>query len=365
MKNLKTVCSVILFVITASHFNMSVARADGLAQQYVHARNLLEEVPGTAADLTVDQASPAPVTRMYELSGTISGVVSVSGSPTVLLTCPSKPGSDKGVEFAVSQQFLDASSNWMSTDSTVRVLVQSLPSADGSSGANALTLYAAGPESDVSDLEKQLSALVSQLRSRVQAQGGNRQYSAETSRSASMSSRYLSSDASVSGLSDRASAIYPSYHNMISRLNPRLGESTVSLITKSILSYADEYQLDPRLIIAMIVAESGFDPYSVSRTGAAGLGQLMPGTAAELGVTDRFDPQQNIAAAVHILSGHVQEYGGAAPCGVIPLNTLLLTMAAYNAGAGAVKKYGGVPPYRETQNYVRRVSELYRQLCGT
>ena len=85
-----------------------------------------------------------------------------------------------------------------------------------------------------------------------------------------------------------------------------------------------------------------------------GLGQLMPETARGLGVTNAYDPIQNIGAAVHLLRGHLDQYGG----------QIALTMAAYNAGPGAVHKYHGVPPYRETRRYVARVAALYRQLCG-
>ena len=109
-----------------------------------------------------------------------------------------------------------------------------------------------------------------------------------------------------------------------------------------------------RLVVAMMIAESGFDIYSTSRTGAMGLGQLMPETARGLGVTNAYDPVQNIAASVRLLRGHLDQYGG----------QITLTMAAYNAGPGAVRKYHGVPPYRETQRYVAKVADLYRQLCG-
>ena len=136
-------------------------------------------------------------------------------------------------------------------------------------------------------------------------------------------------------------------------------------ITTSILFFSERERIDPRLTMAMIIAESGFDLTSTSRTGAMGLGQLMPGTARGLGVTNAYDPVQNIAGAVHLLRGHLDVYGGAPPdAGVIPFNQIALTMAAYNAGPGAVRKYHGVPPYRETRRYVARVASLYREMCG-
>jgi len=96
-----------------------------------------------------------------------------------------------------------------------------------------------------------------------------------------------------------------------------------------------------------------------------GLGQLMPSTAAGMGVTDAYDPVQNIGAAVKILRGNLDKYGGApAHAGEVPYSQIKLVMAAYNAGSGAVKKYHGVPPYRETQRYVVKVGMLYKSLCG-
>ena len=95
---------------------------------------------------------------------------------------------------------------------------------------------------------------------------------------------------------------------------------------------------------AMADAESGMDPSAVSKAGAQGLMQLMPATAAGAGV-NAFDPAQAIGAAAKILSGNLHRFHGSVP----------LALAAYNAGAGAVEQYGGIPPYTETQNYVRRI----------
>jgi len=318
---------------------------------------MLSTPPGTLQDLISDQNNQSQTSRYYELSGQVVGQVASSGQPIVLIQ-----DGTYSAEVSASQTFLNAT-DWMDNGSIVRVLVKSVPSADAGA-PSMLVLIAAGPESSVSALEKVLAADDAKIaaNSRARAQS---LYAQETSRSAYLSARYAESSSPVGVLSDRATAIYPAYYATISRLNPHLSPNDVSTITKSILYYADVYQLDPRLIVAMVTAESGFDPYSVSRTGAVGLGQLMPETASDLGVTNAFDPQQNIAAAVELLSSHVQRYGGAAPCGVVPINTLLLSMAAYNAGPGAVKKYGGVPPYRETQNYVRKVNEIYQQLCGS
>ena len=155
------------------------------------------------------------------------------------------------------------------------------------------------------------------------------------------------------------------YRNQISALNGRLSNTELDKITTCLLKYAELNQIDPRLLMAMIIAESDFNIRSTSRTGAKGLGQLMPGTAAGLSVSDPYDIEQNIAASAHILRGRLDQYGGAPEnAGEIPASQLKLVMAAYNAGPGAVARYHGVPPYRETQRYVVKVESLYRTMCS-
>lgn len=107
--------------------------------------------------------------------------------------------------------------------------------------------------------------------------------------------------------------------------------------------------LDPRLVRALVTVESGWNHRAVSRRGARGLMQLMPATAARLDVDDAFDPAQNVRGGVAELARLVDRYGG----------NLQLALAAYNAGEGAVAKHRGIPPYRETRNYVRRILSIY------
>ncbi|MGA9966044.1 MAG: lytic transglycosylase domain-containing protein [Terriglobales bacterium] len=112
---------------------------------------------------------------------------------------------------------------------------------------------------------------------------------------------------------------------------------------------ASRHNVDPNLVRAVIKVESNFNPNAVSRKGAVGLMQLMPQTARQLNVTNPFDPQQNVDAGVRHLKQLMENYGG----------DVKLTLAAYNAGQGAVARSGGVPHFAETRNYVKRITQLY------
>jgi soluble lytic murein transglycosylase len=111
------------------------------------------------------------------------------------------------------------------------------------------------------------------------------------------------------------------------------------------------HRVSPGLVKAVIHAESRFDPYAVSHKGARGLMQLMPATAGELGVHDPFNPWQNIEGGTRYLAALVAQFDG----------DLRLALAAYHAGPGRVRRHGGVPPYKATRQYVKRVLKLYER----
>ena len=112
---------------------------------------------------------------------------------------------------------------------------------------------------------------------------------------------------------------------------------------------SDRYRVDPALVRAVIETESNWNSSAISRKGALGLMQLVPGTAQQLGVSNAFDPKQNLEGGVRYLHTLIQRYNG----------DLDKALAAYNAGPGAVDRAGGVPRYRETREYVQKVTDSY------
>lgn len=120
-------------------------------------------------------------------------------------------------------------------------------------------------------------------------------------------------------------------------------------ISELIARVAQEENVDEALVRAVVQVESGGNPNAVSPKGAMGLMQLMPRTAEAMGVNNPFDPEQNLRGGVRLLRGLLNEFGD-----------VRLALAAYNAGGPAVRQYGGIPPYAETQKFVQRVVELWQ-----
>jgi len=149
------------------------------------------------------------------------------------------------------------------------------------------------------------------------------------------------------------------YVAAIRYFNPGIDEPEAEQIVNAILREAWDQKVDPRLVVAIVATESSFDRTARSSAGARGLGQLMPGTAAIDGVNDVESIDQNIHGTVLTLKGNIEHYAS-----LDAQDCFVRAIAAYNAGTGAVDRYGGVPPYDETVNYVFKVITLWRKLTG-
>ncbi len=153
----------------------------------------------------------------------------------------------------------------------------------------------------------------------------------------------ISSDSNLKNIFSRRENINPS-GNFIERVQDRL-----SSYDEIIKSASEKYKVSEELIKAVITVESAGKSNAMSSAGAKGLMQLMDGTAKDLGVSNSYDPAQNIMGGTKYLSQMLAKYDG----------NIQLALASYNAGSGNVDKYGGIPPFKETQNYVKKVEQYY------
>ena len=312
----KALCTALLLVISASAF---AATGD----EFLAARKSLRVESLAIAALKTNPSGY--IGRTIELKGAVSGIAKCAASSSFILDCA-------GVSLLVKSPSLPSC---IANGNTLRVLARVGEGCVAS--LSDLVLQCAAYDYDVSLREKQLAS----------KPDARKPASPAPSRAVDLASRGGSDGAS------RIKAVYGVYRAAISKFNPRLSAREGDDITSSLLAFSWHYQVDPRLVIAVVLAESHFRPDARSSAGAMGLGQLMPGTAAGLGVTNAYDPVQNLAGSIRLIRGHLDRYGD-----------LALALSAYNAGPGAVKKYGGVPPYRETQTYIRRVTQYYKALCG-
>jgi soluble lytic murein transglycosylase-like protein len=143
------------------------------------------------------------------------------------------------------------------------------------------------------------------------------------------------------------------YATVLRHINPQMPGWQSRDLARRLLVNAERWRIDANMLVAIVTVESRWHTHAVSPAGAIGLGQLMPGTAALLGVNPR-DPKQNLSGAARYLRGLMQRFGS---------KHYSLVFAAYNAGPKAVSEYGGIPPYDETQNYVVRVLETWERLA--
>ncbi|MFN2528939.1 MAG: lytic transglycosylase domain-containing protein [Candidatus Baltobacteraceae bacterium] len=146
------------------------------------------------------------------------------------------------------------------------------------------------------------------------------------------------------------------YAQVLRSFNPTLSHAQSRAFADRVRMEAEYYRLDARLLVALVATESSWHPYATSPVGAGGLGQLMPGTAAGLGVNP-YSPYANLSGTAHYLRGLLDRFSA-----YNQQTRYSFALAGYNAGPGAVERYGRIPPYSETQNYVRNVMGIWRHL---
>lgn len=342
--------------------------AGGPTEQYLSLRRSYPP----AAGFTLEAAKSDPQQawgKTVEVEGRLLGIARSSDGASLMLA------TDKSGVLALAMSQVPS---WVQPGDRLRALVV-MTQGDGTGAAQnagVMVVVAVASASDIAAMEvrwrSEAAARGARERQQVIALGravselGRRPISAKPGRARVPAARpWLDArSASLSrSLSPNARAVYAPYRNAIRTYNKRLSEREVEAITTSILLFSERMDVDPRLVIALVLAESSFKPGATSRVGAMGLGQIMPGTAREIGLTNPYDPVQNIEGAVYLLKTRLDKYSGGAPQQSLTMQQIILALASYNAGMGAVKKYGGVPPYRETRNYVKKVEKIYRSLC--
>lgn len=313
------------------------------------------------------EANPAGfLNKVIELTGTINGAIRRESGVAFLLTI------DEKHSILLNAPAADASMVADVRNQAVRVLARVT---DGIVG-NVVPLDVLGVayDGEVQTKEKEAEAAAARTAREQQQRAARAANTLSSAKTLSSRGGYYARQMQgavggdvpdiARGLSPEAQSVFGIYRNYIFKCNPRLSMKDLDEITTSLLYYSQKHKVDPRLVISMIIAESDFDPRSTSNKGAMGLGQIMPDEARDHGVSNPYDVVQNVRTSINLLKMKLDMYYDGAPEGQTSFRQRQLALAAYNAGAGAVKKYGGVPPYKETQNYVKKIERIYRQLCG-
>lgn len=317
------------------------------ASKYLQVRDRAQ----LATSYTLDEIQTRPQKfngLLLEVKGVLTGIAESSTRTTLMLD---RGDGAPAVSVVLPPDMKIAEWPFLQAGAPVRVLCRVIM-AEGSTNGE-LELRVSVPEGDAVSAERERTSEASRVAAAARRRG-------ETT------PRRLASRGVSTSVYNRAPGspysdgeLVALYTNAVLTFNRRLPSGTARHIASNIIEYSRRYGLDARLVMAVIACESNFNPNAVSRVGAMGLGQLMPGTASGLGVGNAWDARQNLEGSTRLLRSHIDSMkAGGRP----ELDAIKLALACYNAGAGAVRKYKGIPPYRETQTYVKRITRIYWQM---
>ena len=304
----------------------------------------------------------------FEMNGRLSGVVVGNADSTMLILTLSD---NSTVRLEISIQ-----PSWLRPGSFVRVLA--IVTEEGAAGVMMgippMTVIAVASASEVAMREAAWlqERMRSEERWRLADSGPTAPSVTKSVIPKQMPKAVLAKPTSVglvarirASLSQQSQSVFGSYKGYIKRHNKRLTDTQADQITYGILRFSEEYDLDPRLAVATVVAESDFRVMETSHKGAMGLIQLMPDEVKRLRLSNPYDPVQNLAGGIYLIKERLNKYSKSTDFSQANFDHLALALASYNAGMGAVKRWHGIPPYRETQGYDRRIIKLYRELCSS
>jgi len=294
-------------------------------------------------------------TKTFELKGVVKGSFRVGSRSSLLL---------ESLDGVTQQVDADVVPDWLiESEVPARLLVRAIHDTPGASAR--VVLIGAAHEGDIAAIENKERSRLAKIAAADAAKKQKTRAATElTSRGGTGLSGRIGRGGSYHPAARQwylpTNQVTPIYASYIKHVNPKLRTGEAMTMAQAIVGFCGQYGVDPRLVMSVIFVESGFDPNSVSHSGAMGLGQLMPDTARWMGVSNPFDSIDNLNGMIKLLRTHFDTYRRSHE----DYESLVLTLAAYNAGEGAVRRHGGVPPYRETQAYVRKVLDLYYRMIS-
>lgn len=325
----------------------SGAHGQSLAEYLKLRRTLKIDAPASGTALT-----SLVGTKSFEIRGTVSGVSRVDSLSYVMFRTD-----DEQIINIRTRNLPD----WLTANETVvRLLVKASRDTDFSELTT--NLLGAAPDAQIAPVESAEKARITASSAPTRDPGSQSARSTSGLRGTITSRGVVKGGTAPRSWSVPKSDATPIYASFIKKRNPRLSEAQAFEIAQGVIGFSIEWGVDARLIMSILIIESGFNPNATSSAGAMGLGQLMPATAKGLGISQPYDTTENLYGTVRTIRGHLERYHK--KTGGDGIQSLILALAAYNAGSGAVRKYNGVPPYAQTQAYVRKVISVYEQLTG-